>query len=412
MKERQSAQNEGLLAQTPLWEFVRLTDYRQPSATGASAARLKWASFKRFSLRFEAEDLAPLKEESELQSLSKVGLAHLVAEIDWDKVAQAFDAALGDWRKTLPADSPVKFVVGPPFTGHGEMLGKWAARHGLCRVDAPDVEQILGAHQGWLMGWPQPDRQWVLPHLEHCYLRHANGLGLVRQLLERAVAGELGHGIIGCDSWAWAYLQHVWPIPQWDVLTLQGFDGARLARLFFQLAAGAEREQLCFKNARTGKIVLAEPDDEDHEISPELSQLAAYCRGNFGLARNYWRERLRAEPEQEEDQAEDDEEKRPLLGAREQCIWVSDVPQEPVLPVEKEEDMAFIMHVLLLHNGLPASILPELLPLPFHRIMSLLLRLRALGIVVSHNDVWRISAMGYTSAREYLRARDYSLDGF
>lgn len=41
-------------------------------------------------------------------------------------------------------------------------------------------------------------------------MRHAGGLTLVRRLLERAVSGQLGRGLIGCDSWAWAYLQKVW----------------------------------------------------------------------------------------------------------------------------------------------------------------------------------------------------------
>lgn len=410
LNQRQSTRKRDVPVESPLWEFVQLNEYKQPSATGASAARLKWASFKRFFMRFETEDLKPLKEESELQSLSQEQLAHVVREVDWNYVAAAFDEALGTWMESFSDEHPVKFVVIPPYAGHGEMLEHWALGHGIGRVDLPTAEQILTMQESWLNDWSGEGKIWVLPYLERCYLRHAQGLKLVRRLLEMAITGELGQGVIGCDSWAWAYLQRVWPIPPWDVWTLQGFDGARLTRLFFHLISHSERKKLRFRNARNGKDVALKANAERHEISPELSQLAVYCRGNFGLARRYWRERLKAEPEQQN--MDDGTEQTMPQPVQEDCVWVADVPQEPVLPGEKEEHMAFIMHVLLLHNGLAEAVLPELLPMPHHRIMSLLLRLKTVGILTEQNGIWRITAKGYISAREYLHARDYVLDGF
>lgn len=406
--QRQLTQNPTVSQTLPLWEFVRLSEYRQPSATATSAARLKWASFKRFFVRFETEDAKPIKEETELQSFSQAGLARLVGEIDWNEVATAFDQALQDRTAAFSEASPVKFVVAPPYTGHGEMLHRWSLDRGINRIDPPTVDQILGAPEAWLSDWPNAERMWVLPHLEHCYLRHAQGLKLIRRLFEAALGGSLGYGVIGCDSWAWTYLQYVWPFPHRDVLTLQGFDGARLTRLFFQLTSSSRRNNLIFRNMRNGKTVLLKPDAEGHEVSPELNQLAVYCRGNFGIARQYWRERLKAEPEP---QSGDNPQKKPHP-AQEPCVWVADMPGEPALPNEKDEDTAFVIHLLLLHDGLPEALLPELLPLPRHRIMAVLLRLKDLGIVAEQRDAWRITARGYISARDYLRARDYSLDGF
>ncbi|WP_299310510.1 hypothetical protein [uncultured Halomonas sp.] len=70
------------------------------------------------------------------------------------------------------------------------------------------------------------------PRLERCFLRHAEGLAGVRRLVEQALAGRLGPGIIGCDSWAWAYLQHTLALPEGQAFTLQPFDGADLDRYF------------------------------------------------------------------------------------------------------------------------------------------------------------------------------------
>ncbi|WP_031432326.1 hypothetical protein [Methylomarinum vadi] len=410
-----SSGNQNFSETPSLWEFVRLNDYRLPKVSGASAARLKWVSFKRFFLRLETEELAPLKKESELQPLSQEHLDRVVKEIDWGRAVDAFDRAIDKEEWISTADNSVKFVVGPPYSGHCRMLTAWASRHGAHVVAPPSLEQILGSCSAWFKDWPEPGRLWVLPHLESCYLRHAQGLKLMRRLFEMVLRGELGNGVIGCDSWAWIYLQRIWPLPEWDVLTVQGFDGARLSRLFFHLAVDNEGESVLFRNAGNGKIIALEASDAEHEISPELSQLAVYCRGNVGLARMYWRERLKAEPESERQHGKSEQEQNPprlAQDAAERCVWVADMPKEPVLPSEKAEDMAFIMHVLLLHNGLPEAVLTQLLPLPHHRIMSLLLRLKDMGIVALRHDYWQITPLGYISVRDYLRSRDYMLDAF
>lgn len=405
-----SSGNQNVSVTTPLWEYVRLSDYRPPKASGASAARLKWVLFKRFFLRLETEQLAPLKAESELQSLSAARLDQVVREIDWNCAADAFDRAIDGMSERISSGTgSVKFVVGPPYAGHGKMLTTWADRHGAHQIASPSPEQILSSHTTWFKDWPDPGRLWVLPRLEHCYLRHAQGLKLIRRLFEKAIGGEFGNGVIGCDSWAWTYLQCIWPIPEWDVLTLQGFDGVRLSRLFFHLAVDGQGQCVSFRNAGNGKLITLNSPDEEHEISPELSQLAVYCRGNVGLARMYWREKLKAEPELE---GQDQNPSRLAHDDHEQCVWVADMPKEPVLPSEKDEDMAFIIHVLLLHEGLPESVMTQLLPLPHHRIVALLMRLKDMGIVSLQHDRWRISAMGYLTARDYLRSRDYVPDSF
>ena len=74
-------------------------------------------------------------------------------------------------------------------------------------MSPPPYEAVLSGDDRWLADLGEPGGPWVLPELERCFLRHAAGLSLVRKVLERAASGHLAAGLIGCDSWAWAYLQ-------------------------------------------------------------------------------------------------------------------------------------------------------------------------------------------------------------
>lgn len=406
------SQPQDSASQPTLWEFVRLADYRVPSPARASAALEKWVSVKRIFQSNDNEEQAPVKSEDELCVLSQARLRHLVRPIDWRSATVALDAALADWQRTGNPDSPVKFVVGQPHCGHPEILAHWAARHRATRIEAPSAEQILGDDERWLEAWPATGRLWVLANLEHCYLRHANGLGLVRRLLERAANGALGRGVIACDSWAWAYLREVWPLPQPDALTLQAFDGLRLSRYLAELASCSSRNYLRFCNARTGTEMRLEPGMGSADVSPEINQLAVHSRGNIGSAWNSWRAALRATPDQADKVAEEAGETQPAADQDPEIVWVSAARPEPPLPAEKGEGMAFILHALLLHSGVPASLLPELLPQPAHRLASSLLQLQALGIVALANERWQVTASAYAGVREFLRRRGFLRDDF
>ena len=388
-----------------LWEFVPLGDYQPPSMPASSALKDAWNALKRVFRNMETDIAEPAREEARLRSLPQVRLEHLVTPIDHDEPASALDVALGDWLEEAGKPTrAVRFVVGQPHGGNAETLRRWAARHDAPVIAPPSYAQILDGNTAWFDAWPE-NEPWVLPDLAHCYLRHARGLDLVRTLLERAESGGLGRGLIGCDSWGWAYLQRVWPVPRPDALTLQALDGPRLARLLTHQIEPGGRQRIHFRNAANGQDILTIPStgDSGAEVTSctELAQLAAHARGNVGVALAYWCESLREQPESEDVESEPAEEN----------IWVSARIGEPSLPIESDEDIALILHALLLHDGLPASLLPELLPLPHHHCMALLLRLRNAGLVECGEDQWKVSATGYTPVRGLLQRRDYLTDG-
>lgn len=394
-----------------LWEFVPLADYRVPGLPATSAAATAWKSFKQIFWRADKESKAPVKEEAKLHALPQVQMEHLVPPLNLSEVAEALDDSLKEWIQASDPDQPVKFVIGQPHSSHAEIVRQWGELHDAAMITAPTYEQILEEDMSWFDGWPPSDHLWVVPNLERFYLRHARGLTLLRQLLEGVESGCLGRGVISCDSWAWSYLKHVWPVPRPDALTLKAFDGLRLSRLFIHLVSSEPVKCICFRNAATGSNIITVPPTGD-EVCAEIIKLAAHCRGNVGTAIGYWRERLRTEPDTGKTDSEETQEMSEQGKGEEENVWVSATMSEPALPIETDEDTAFVLHALLLHSGLPAFLLSKLLPLSHHKCMAILLRLRNAGLVQFGEKGWGVTELGYHTVRTFLRRYDYLTDDF
>jgi hypothetical protein len=389
-----------------MWQFVPLERYVKPGNTQRNWVRKKRRTLGRLFRPKRNETQTRARAETELRALAGIRLEHLVPPIDWEPAARALDQAirhLDTGHRALPA---VRFLVGQPYCGHTEIIERWAADRNAVVLPAPQHDTILARDDRWFETH-RPDREpWVVPALERWFLRHADGLAVVRSFLDRALSGAWGEGMIGCDSWAWMYLERVLAYSGAPALTLQAFDGGRLARYLFQVTCGAAEPGLRVCSAKTGRSVL--PDEEtltedNFEPSIELRQLAAHCRGNLGTAWMYWRTRLRAEGEAE---ASDE------TASADDVLWLADDPTEPILPAETGEETTFILHALLLHNGLPTERLSELLPMQRSQVVSNLLQLESLGLVESCDGCWRVAALGYASVRDLLDEHQYLTDAF
>lgn len=401
--------SEARTVPTELWQFVPLSAYAAPALAASSAAVAAWASFRQLFGRAHKEEMVPVRQEDALRSLPGMQLEHLVGPIDWRSASLALDAALRERGGDDATD--VQFVVGQPHGGHAEIVADWAARHNAQIIEPPSCEALLSGKGRWRATWPAAGQAWVLPGLERFFLRSASGLEPVRNLLEDMVSGCRGPGLVGCDSWAWAFLQRVSALPLPDALTLQAFDGSRLSRLLAQLADAEGARQLVFRNARSGHAALTVPHDGD-AASEELVQLVAHCRGNVGTARVYWRQRLRAVSDSAVEFDKDKAGTSEVDESDAEVIWVSAAQPEPALPVEADEDVALVLHALLIHNGLGDEMLAEVLPLPRHLCMAIVLRLQRLTLLERHEGRWRVSALGYELARRWLRSRGFLADDF
>lgn len=303
-------------------------------------------------------------------------------------------------------------MIGPPYHGLSEILTAFAEQREWHELSPPSPEQIFTGDDRWLSGLRKKNTPWVFPVLERTYLRHAKGLSVVRGFLDEAFSGQFGRGIVGCDSWGWAFLQHVWRGRQPTTLTLQAFDQSRLSVHFQCLAEGDHIRKLLFRQSDNGQYVQPPPDTEadSDEISNYLQLLAAHSRGIPGVARAVWRTSLQIGPDTDMvDEVETAKGKN-----QENTVWVTPWQQfkHPSVQVEAGMVEAFVLHSLLLHNGLSPQILQQILPLSPSQVMETLFRLEAANLLSRHDAVWRIGPLGYPAVRTFLKASGYLVDQF
>jgi hypothetical protein len=395
----------------PLWQYVPLTDYQPPPVTMEHTVRTGLSAFWQ---RFRSEEPpaeTPLKTEEELQSISGELLERIIPAPDSWPAALALDEALAEWLDSTEPHAPVIFVIDPPHGFNRDILPAWASLRAWQIVPPPTLTQVLDGETDWIRDGLSDSAPWVLPELERCYLRHAHGLTLVRGLLDQVCSGALGRGVIGCDSWAWAFLRRVWPGVFPPALILQSFDEQRLARWLQSLANASGLSNPLFRQADRGDYVLPPPDAAEGTAATSdfLKQLAAYSRGIPGIARAGWRASLRTVPD--ESIADADAAEKAADSAT--TFWITPWRRfrKPAPATGLLREHGFVLHTLLLHNGLPAEWLPKLLPLFPHAGLATLFRLETAGLVERQDDgLWRVAPLGYPAVRSFLKNEGYLTD--
>jgi hypothetical protein len=393
----------------PVWEYVPLDEYKPPADTVQRTVTTRLSTFLRRLGVPEKKKEAAKEKEADLQALPQKILKAAAPEPAWRDAAAALHQAL---RKTFSEqrDCAAAVVVGAPFSGHAEALVTLANAAGWPIVPPPSLQQVLEADLEWVDSLAQTSSPWVVPLLEKSFLRHERGLALVRRLMADSVSGRLGRGIIGCGSWAWAYLQQV--SAETDVfsaLSAQAMDAWRLQRWFSGIAPkDSQGRGFRFKPAGEATELLSSSlsaqGDAKESISRLFTPLAAYSRGIAGVALSIWRSSLRRTPQK--------------TGAGSKGTDPADVIRvkplgEVALPSVPSLDRpagAFVLLTILIHNGLPEKVLDKLLPVGADQITKALLRLRSAGVVEQRNTVWRVAPLAYPAVRSYLRDENYLTD--
>ena len=386
-----------------LWEYVPLADYAAPQAT---ISRTIKSGIKDIWQRFQRKDTPVHDPAQDLEYLPPSAVEKVAPPSNWSGAVRALEIAVKE--KTGSAEAPsVMMVAGLPGSDNAQILSRLANALGWRLIPAPDPQQILTQDLTWLDWTKSTDTPWVLPDIAKTYLRHVRGLPLVRQLLARINSNAAGPGVIGCDSWALAYLRRVVPIPFPKAVVAQAFDDHALGRWLNRRADDGYGRQIHFRQAHNGETIL--PADADTKASAFINQLAARSFGIPGIALEIWRRALKREPDQTAgDQASETETADGIT------IWVEPWEKIPSLVVPSNLGSAspVLMHSLLIHNGLPRDLVVDLLPFSATETGRTLLALTDAGIVENHQGELKISARWYPSVKAYLNGEDYLTDQF
>ncbi len=387
-----------------LWRFVPWKEYETPADPASDTAQ-GWLRKLLRRLRDDSDDANALTERlRNAEALSAAELDRIAPPPEVSGEAAALDEALRPWLGANSADEPIRFVVGPPHSLLAPTLEAWATTAGWRLVPPPTPSEIMAGDERWLDAIERDGANWVLPCLERTYLRHAQGLDLVRRFIDDAYAGRFGRGLIGCNSWGWAFLRHVWRGRLPRALSLQALDAAALDHLLGSTCATAGGRGIRFSNAYDGSPVLHTADDDtDDKPDAFLHCLAARSRGIVGVAHAIWRHSLRNRPASEGDAKEDAD-----------TFWVTpwNRLELPALPSEARHEHAFVLHALLLHNGVDADVLAELLPMSDMHQSEILHLLEDAYLVEQLDGHWQVGALGYPAVRAFLDGGDFLVDDF
>ena len=399
------------------WQFVNLADYHPPT-TSVKVASGNWFASLRRRLRRDRTESEAGHPINDLQALSDSQRERLAPAPDWRDAVASLDVALeGLWTGQRTHRGSV-FLIGPPHSGCAEILKLWAEQRQWRLLDPPSPQQILAPDPAWLGSLIMEHRPWVFPHLERTYLRHAGGLRVLRQFLNEVSSGRLGSGIIGCDSWAWAFVRRIGaPVVRSATLTLQAFDEKALTLYFQKLADASSGQPLLFRQADSGHYILPLPAGtvgESRGQSDFLHHLAAYSRGILGIAWVVWRASLRTRSDDEKLARITAEAPGELPCLTQNTVWIApwDPLQQPALPPGAGRKQAFVLHSLLLHDGLSADLLGQLLPLSANQVLETLYLLQDAMLVEQDGagGIWRVAPMGYPTVRKFLHDEGFFVD--
>lgn len=363
----------------------------------------------------DADEESP---EVDLRSAPDRLLDWVAPEPDWAVQGQPLLVdTLQSWLDAAPTDAGVRTFVDAPVSILRPAILAWAQQQDVFVVAPPTPKQILTADERWFDQWPlDPQVRLVFPRLEHCFLRHQNGLSLFRSLLERL--WETQPPVIAlADSWAWTYLHHalhadaVFTYPQ----TPAPFDENQLDRWLRQISLRNGHRRVIFRLTDDGRAVLdtngdpSEDTADDHkERISFLKELAMRSRGNPRVAWAMWRHSLRvaAEDKVDEQVEENAEQDRGLT------IWV--YPWEdlalPEPPGDAGKVESFVLHTLLIHGGMTNALLMQLLPFSSTDVLNGLHRLQRAELIQRGDSGWYILPLGYPAVRAFLDQEGFPLD--
>lgn len=398
-----TASTESATPKPPLWQLVALSEYCLPESPVVQAADTGLALYKRWFHRKQTVPNASLKNELEITALDDWQLEQVAPAPKPDLAVAAVNLTLHDWLADEQPAEAIIVLLAPPHSGYADIIKIWAQQQAWRQLKLPSVEQINDNHSSWLDMQMSSSGPWVLANLEQCFLRHATGMNLLRSFLNTATSGSLGKGVIVCDSWAWAFIQHIWPGRLPVTLTFQAFDQKRLMQL---LAQPNTQKQFSVRQSVTGDYIFpAESSEKELKRSPFLQYLAMYARGNPGIARSIWRNNLEVEVGLPSIQS-------PKIN--QQTLWIlpwQKIPH-PDIHGYTTRDEAFILHALLIHNGLSAKLLPQVTPLVDYQVLAKLSCLKTANLVTEKSGRWLVSAQGYLVVREFLLDSGYLVDQF
>lgn len=373
--------------------FVALSEAEPPTMPAEERFRSLVA---RVHAVLKPKETKPVIASDRLKRTTLDRLDEVVAPPACGPLLEELDRAVASWRGTRAKRSHLMLIVMPPCD-ETAIVELWAKQNGHRILPAPARGALIASGTADVPDLAGEDLL-VVPRLEDWVLRHRDGLRAVRALLA-AMDGARRPIVVGCNSWAWAFLGKAAGadllLP--DPVTFRPFGAPRLHDWFSELAAPDGTPALRFRLPKTGEDVLARNADGG-PASDYLETLAARSRGIPSVAWHLWRRSLRS---RDEGVAADAAKLATDRDPGEQTLWVAAL-DEYVLPQAQQQTALLLLQALLIHGPLTAEHLGLVLPIVGDSSIAPVL-VRA-GFLTRQADAFACCAAAYPAIREGLAA--------
>lgn len=354
---------------------------------------------------FIREDDTPIVNKSQLKRTAGQSRDEAPSAPSCEPLLRDIAAHLNDWANKADEASS-RFVLVLPPNQHQAVLCDWAEQHNYPLLPSPDRSRLLTeSHQPFSL---DGEGILVIPELSHWFLRHQHGLRQVSRLLA-ALSETKRPCIIGCNSWAWAYLCRAVNASHWlpQAHTFQAFDQHRLHGWLLSLDQDAESAPVRYRESKTGDDIF-ETDSDGELQSDYLETLAALSFGIPWVAWTLWQHSLRTVPEEEEEEASDTRAKE---ADPNNTFWLVD-HRERVITEDIRENALFILHAILLHGELSREQLDKVLPSSrtHATLAAVISQLIDQGFIVEQDACLRCTNLAYPDIRRYLNESGFPVD--
>ncbi len=401
--------------QETIWRYVSAAEYVPPSDLSSETLRgfrRVWKSALGVVRRAKDSDAEPPPHERPSAEL----LTGVLPELDAEEMARALGAALEERHDLASGAARAGVVVGPPGSHLGEVMTALARGREWRELEPPPRVELLGGAEEVRKQLEaleaESDRPTVISQLDRWLLRSESALPAVRSMLER-VRGMPSPVLVGCDSWAWSFLDHTVGVGDLlgEPLTLAALDARALAGWL-----GPPLRSKGFACRSTGKrneVIFGPPADprnkeegETQSVPATLVRLASAARGNPGVALDLWRRCLRLGTEERKGEGDVETE-------RQNALWTSPLHElDVVIPSRLAEVHRFVLHAVLVHGGLERELLTEVLPFPRHDLLRRIRDVVNEGLLEEREGELRVPINAYTAVRGHLKSEGFLVDGF
>lgn len=401
------------------WRYVSLNSYQPVEKSFDDSIETGFNFLKRL-VASAPDDRSPFQPTDQLVGFSKTRLNRLVPNPDWHQLLGALSNLLEE--KLEKNEQGIQILLSIPGSEHDQVVVKWLNSKKLTILEPPSFETILEQGDEWLQTSFASDQPvQAIVNFERFFINHHRGLQFIRKLIAR-INSTAGMWIIEMNSWFWAFMQSRGLfLKQPNVSINQTSTPTQLKTWIQALTIRSKRFKFLFRKTNDGKYLIYPNEAGEHEDKNIVEntdekffrKMNAYCLGQPSIALDFWKNNLRAKPDEEFLKHEEDDENETSTSSQFSTIWVlpwEKIPK-PKLATKLSYEEEGILWNIILHGKLSSTEVEFILGPTFGNISTVIQRLVDQEVLQLQDSRLMMNPPFYPAVAKLLKGEGYLTDG-